>query len=89
MVNDPSVASQPRLLKSRHTATAMVSSYWDNIPAVLAYFLIVTLTCLNTALLALFCSAIFSKTSISMMTSYLAIILLFCAPVAAIRRPRN
>ena len=49
----------------------------------LAYFLIVVLTCLNTALIALFCSVLFQKTSISLMTTYLAIILLFCAPVAA------
>ncbi len=65
-------------------ACAMVNSYWHNVLAVLAYFLIVALTCLNTALVALFCSVVFKKTSISLMTTYLAIILLFFAPVAAI-----
>lgn len=65
-------------------ACLMVDSYWNNIPAVLAYFLIVILTCLNTALFALFCSVVFQKTSISLMTTYLAIILLFCAPLAGI-----
>ncbi len=65
-------------------ACVMVNSYWHNIPAVFAYFLIVILTCLNTALIALFCSVFFQKTSISLMTTYLIIILLFCAPVAAI-----
>ncbi len=64
-------------------ACAMVNSYWNNFPAVLAYFLIVLLTCLNTALVALFCSVIFQRTSISLMTTYLAIAVLFCAPVAA------
>ena len=63
-------------------ACVMVSSYWDNLESVAAYALIVLLTCLNTALLALFCSVVFRKTSTSLMTTYLLIILLFCAPLA-------
>ncbi len=65
-------------------ACVMVSSYWNNLVPVGAYTLIVLLTCLNTALLALFCSVVFRKTSTSLMTTYLLIILLFCAPLAAI-----
>ena len=65
-------------------ACVMVSSYWDNLLSVGAYTLIVLLTCLNTALLALFCSVVFRKTSISLMTTYLLIIVLFCAPLATI-----
>ena len=65
-------------------ACVMVSSYWNNLLAVAAYLVIVLLTCLTTAMLALSCSVIFRKTSHSMMTSYLFIILLFCVPLALI-----
>ena len=37
---------------------------------------------LTTAMVALFCSVIMKKSSIAMMTSYLAIIVMFCAPLA-------
>ena len=52
------------------------------VAASLAYVTIVLLTCVTTAVLALFCSVIFRKTSISLMTTYLLIILLFCVPLA-------
>ena len=63
-------------------ACAMVSLYWRNLSSVGAYLLIVLLTCLTTAVIALFCSVLFRKTSTSMMTSYLVVIILFCAPLA-------
>jgi ABC-type transport system involved in multi-copper enzyme maturation permease subunit len=63
-------------------ACAMVAAYWENILPVFAYVAIVLLTCVNTAVLALFCSVVFRKTSISLMTTYLLIIVLFCVPVA-------
>ncbi|MBI82693.1 MAG: ABC transporter permease [Planctomycetaceae bacterium] len=63
-------------------ACVMVSSYWNNLLAVAGYLAIVLLTCLTTAMLALFCSVIFRKTSHSMMTAYLFIIFLFCIPLA-------
>ena len=63
-------------------ACVMVSLYWNNLISVLGYLLIVVLTCCTTAMLALFCSVIVRKTSIAMMTSYLVVILLFCAPLA-------
>ena len=64
-------------------ACLMISSYWTNIPAVGGYLVIVLLSCLTTAVIALFCSVLFQKTSISLMTAYLVIVVLFCAPLAA------
>jgi ABC-type transport system involved in multi-copper enzyme maturation permease subunit len=63
-------------------ACVMVSTYWDNWMSVVAYLVIVLLTSVTTSCLALFCSVIFKKTSVSMMTSYVLIVLLFVAPVA-------
>jgi ABC-type transport system involved in multi-copper enzyme maturation permease subunit len=64
-------------------ACVMVSLYWTNLLAVGAYLAIVLITCLTTAMLALFFSVVFKKTSHAMMTTYLVIIVLFCAPLAA------
>ena len=63
-------------------ACVMVSLYWTNLLSVVAYLSIVLITCVSTAMLALFCSVLFKKTSHAMMTTYLVIILLFCAPLA-------
>jgi hypothetical protein len=60
----------------------MVSVYWSNWLSVVAYLLIVLITCLTTAMIALFCSVLFKKTSQAMMTTYMAIIVLFTAPLA-------
>ena len=65
-------------------ACVMVASYWSNLTSVLAYLAVVLLTCLTTAVLALFCSVVFRKTSISLMTTYLVIVVMFCAPMAMI-----
>ncbi len=64
-------------------ACIMVSAYWLNLPSVGAYLLIVLLTCLTTAMLALFCSVLFRKTSHALMVTYLIIIAQFCTPLAA------
>jgi ABC-type transport system involved in multi-copper enzyme maturation permease subunit len=64
-------------------ACVMVKGYWSNLPAVGAYLVIVLMTCLTTAITALFCSVFFRKSSQAMMTTYLIIILLFCGPLAA------
>jgi ABC-type transport system involved in multi-copper enzyme maturation permease subunit len=64
-------------------ACIMVSLYWTNLLSVLAYLIIVLVTCLTTAMLALFNSVLFKKTAHAMMTTYLVIIVLFCAPLAA------
>jgi ABC-type transport system involved in multi-copper enzyme maturation permease subunit len=63
-------------------ACVMVSLYWTNLLAVIAYLSIVLITCLTTAMLALFCSVLFKKTANAMMTTYLVIIVLFAAPLA-------
>jgi len=64
-------------------ACLMVASYWTNLLAVFGYIGIVLVTCVTTAVIALFCSVLFRKTSVSLMTSYLVIVVLFCAPLAA------
>jgi ABC-type transport system involved in multi-copper enzyme maturation permease subunit len=63
-------------------ACVMVSLYWPNLLSVAAYLSIVLITCVTTAMLALFYSVLFKKTSSAMMTTYLTIIVLFCAPLA-------
>ena len=64
-------------------ACAMVAVYWTNLPVVAGYLGIVLATCLTTAMIALFCSVVFQKTSLSLTTTYLVIMVLFCAPLAA------
>jgi len=51
-------------------------------PTMLGYLAIILLTCLTTATLAMFCSVVVRKTSVSLMTSYLVVILLFALPIA-------
>ena len=63
-------------------ACMMVTYYWQNLTSVGAFLLIILMTCLTTGMIALFCSVLFQKTSISLMTTYVLIILLFCAPLA-------
>jgi hypothetical protein len=64
-------------------ACVMVSLYWTNLLSVVAYLAIVLITCLTTAMLALFCSVLFRKTAHAMMTTYLVIIVLFAAPLGS------
>jgi ABC-type transport system involved in multi-copper enzyme maturation permease subunit len=64
-------------------ACVMVDSYWTNLPAVAAYIGIVLISCCTTSIMALFCSVLFRKTSMSLMTTYLVILTLFGAPLAA------
>ena len=63
-------------------AVLMVNTYWSNLPAVLAYVAIVLTVCVTTATVALFCSVMCHKTSISLMTTYLLIVVLFAMPLA-------
>jgi ABC-type transport system involved in multi-copper enzyme maturation permease subunit len=63
-------------------ACFMVSAYWTNLLSVGAYLLIVLLSCLTTAMVALFCSVLFRKTSHALMATYVIIIVQFCAPLA-------
>ena len=64
-------------------AVMMRPFLWVNWPAVIAFVLIILLTCLTTAVVALFCSSINRKTSNSLMVTYASILILFCLPLAA------
>ena len=63
-------------------ACLMPVGFWESLPTMGGYVLIVGLTCVTTALTALFCSAIFRKTSVSLMASYLIILTMFMGPAA-------
>jgi ABC-type transport system involved in multi-copper enzyme maturation permease subunit len=63
-------------------ACLMVSDFWHNLLTMLAYLSIILVTCLTTATIALFCSVLFRKTSVSLMTSYLVVVVLFAMPLA-------
>ncbi len=63
-------------------ACIMPLEYWHNLPTMGGYFLIVALSSLTTAMVALFCSILFRKTSTSLMATYLILGTLFMAPVA-------
>ena len=54
-------------------ACIMPLDYWRNLPTMGGYFLIVGLTCVTTAMTALFCSTLFRKSSTSLMCTYVVI----------------
>jgi len=64
-------------------ACIMPLDFWYNLPTMGGYFLVVAVTCLTTAMTALFCSTLFRRSATSLMATYLVIIVLFLAPVAA------
>jgi ABC-type transport system involved in multi-copper enzyme maturation permease subunit len=66
-------------------ACIMPLDYWSNLPTMGGYFLVVALTCVTTAMTALFCSTLFTKTATSLLATYLVIICLFLVPLAAER----
>lgn len=57
-------------------------TYLHDTLSMVAYLAIILVTSLTTTLLAMFCSVMFRKTSVSMMTSYLILVVLFAMPVA-------
>jgi ABC-type transport system involved in multi-copper enzyme maturation permease subunit len=57
-------------------------TYWHDTMTILWYLGIIVVTCLTTTTLAMFCSVLFSRTSVSMITSYMVLMLLYAAPVA-------
>lgn len=63
-------------------ACVMPVGFWSNLPTIFGYLIIVVLTCVTTAVTALFCSTIFHKTSTSLISTYLIIGAMFLAPVA-------
>jgi ABC-type transport system involved in multi-copper enzyme maturation permease subunit len=56
--------------------------FWHDTWTVVGYLAILLVTCLTTTTLAMFCSVLFRRTSMSMMTAYVLVIALFVAPVA-------
>ena len=61
----------------------MVPDFWKNFPTILAYLLIVFMTCMTTSMVALFFSTVFHKSSTSLIATYLGILALFVVPLAA------
>ena len=73
----------PALAAAAGLAACRPGPYWHDTPTMIGYLAIILLTCLTTTTLAMFCSVLFRKTSVSMMTSYLVLIVLFAMPVVA------
>jgi ABC-type transport system involved in multi-copper enzyme maturation permease subunit len=63
-------------------AALMIHSNWANWASFLTYLGIVLMTCVTTALMALFCSLLFRKTSQSLLASYFILLVLFTGPLA-------
>jgi hypothetical protein len=63
-------------------ACMMPLPFWHHLPTMAGYVLIVVLTCVITAVTALFCSTIFQKTATSLISTYLVIVVMFTGPVA-------
>lgn len=57
-------------------------TYLGDTVTMIGYGAVIAVTCVTTTTLAIFCSVIFRKTAVSMMTAYLAIIVLFALPLA-------
>jgi ABC-type transport system involved in multi-copper enzyme maturation permease subunit len=57
-------------------------TYWADMTTMAGYVAIIALSSLTTTVLAIFCSVIFRKTSVSMMSAYLVILLLYAVPLA-------
>ena len=64
-------------------ACVMVQFYWRNLLPVVGYLAIILTACATTAVLAMFFSVLFRKTSVSLMTTYGVLIVMFCFPLAA------
>jgi ABC-type transport system involved in multi-copper enzyme maturation permease subunit len=65
-------------------AAILVSAYWTNLDSALAYIGIVLTTCLVSSVIALVCSVVFERTSISLMVTYLILMLIYAAPLAIV-----
>jgi ABC-type transport system involved in multi-copper enzyme maturation permease subunit len=63
-------------------AAVLHSSYWSNLLAVLAFLLIILFSCVSNSLIALFCSVIFRKTSLSLMGTYTILLVVYACPLA-------
>ena len=58
-------------------------TYWQDSVTVINYLGIILLSSLTTTTVAMFCSVVLRKTSVSMMTTYLVLMVLYAVPVAA------
>ena len=56
-------------------------TYWADMPTMFGYVAIIALSSLTTTVTALFCSVIFRKTTVSMMTTYVVILALYGVPL--------
>jgi ABC-type transport system involved in multi-copper enzyme maturation permease subunit len=63
-------------------AVVLQGEFLRNWPTILCYLIIFVLTCITSAVLALFCSTIFRKTTHSLLATYLVILSLYLAPLA-------
>ena len=57
-------------------------TYWHDTLSMLGYVAVVVMSCLTTAILAMFCSVLARKTTTAMLMAYVVIILLYAAPLA-------
>ncbi len=57
-------------------------TYWPDTLTMIGYLAIILVTCLTTTSMAMFSSVLARKTSVSLMMSYLGVIVLFALPVA-------
>ncbi len=65
-------------------ACVLVQPYWNNLASMAIYVAVVLLSCVTTATVALGCSVVSKKTSVSLMTSYVVVALLFVGAPAAL-----
>ncbi|MFZ1933536.1 MAG: ABC transporter permease subunit [Thermoguttaceae bacterium] len=56
-------------------------TYWADMPTMFGYVAIIALSSLTTTATALFCSVIFRKTTVSMMSTYVVILALYGVPL--------
>jgi hypothetical protein len=61
---------------------AWLMIYWAASVTMIFYLAIILMTCLTTTSLGMFSSLLFRRTSTSLVTAYLAVIVLFAAPIA-------
>jgi ABC-type transport system involved in multi-copper enzyme maturation permease subunit len=62
-------------------ASILVSAYWTNWDSVLVYFAIILTTCIVSSVVALCCSVLFQRTSLSLMATYLTLLVLYAMPL--------
>ena len=64
--------------------TLLNASFWTNIPAVVAMFMIVLMVCLVNAVIALNCSLYCKKSSIALLSTYIVLLIFYVVPPAVI-----